>query len=74
MKIKKKFFLKKTNFLKVDLQTHACLTRNCKLFLIITLWKYSKCRDLLHTSNVCKVPAKEHKAVDRWVADEPSVL
>ena len=56
------------------MQTHACLTRNCKLFLIITLWKYSKCKDLLHTSNVCKVPAKEHKAVDRWVADEPSVL
>ena len=70
----KLFSKKKTNFLKVNLQTHACLRRNCKLFLIITLWKYSKFKDLLHTLNVDKIPAKEHKAVDRWAADEVSAL
>ena len=56
------------------MQTHACLTRTCKLFLIITLWSYSKCKGLLHTLDVCKIPAKEHKAVDHWATDELSVF
>ena len=70
----KLFSKKKTNFLKVNLQIHACLRRNCKLFLIITVWKYSKFKDLLHTLDVDQIPAKEHKGVDRWAADEVSAL
>ena len=68
------FFGKKTHFLKVILQTHARLTRNWKLFFILTLWSYSKSKDLLHTLNVYKIPPKEHKVVDWWPADELSVL
>ena len=56
------------------MQTHACVTRNSKLFLIITLWSYSKCKGLLHTLNVYKIPAKKHKAVDHWAADELAVF
>ena len=56
------------------MQTHACLRRNCKLFLIITVWKYSKFKDLLHTLNVDQIPAKEHNRVDRWATDEVSAL
>ena len=56
------------------METHACLTRTCKLFLIITLWSNSKCKGLLHTLNVYKIPPKEHNAVDHWAADELSVL
>ena len=67
-------FLRKTNFLKVNLETYTGLTRNCKLFLIITLWSYSKCKDLLHTLNLYKIRAKEHKAVDHCTVDELSVL
>ena len=67
-------FFEKTIFLKLNLQTHVCLTRNCQLCLIITLWNYSKCKGLLHTLNVYKTPAKEHKAVDHWAADKLSVL
>ena len=43
-------------------------------FLIITLWSDSKWKDLLHTVNVYKIPAKKHKAVDHWAADELSVF
>ena len=56
------------------MQTHACLTGNCKLFLIITLPNYSKCKGLLHTLNVYKILAKKHKAVDHWAADELAVF
>ena len=53
---------------------HACVTRNSKLFLIIILWSYSKCKGLLHTSNIYKILAKKHKAVDHWAADELAVF
>ena len=53
--------------------THACLRINCKLVLILTLSTYSKWKDLLYTLNVYKIPAKEHKVVDRWAADEISI-
>ena len=67
-------FFKNPNFLIVNLETRTCLTRIWKLFLIVTLWSYWKCKDLLHTLNVYKIPAKEHKVVDRWAANEISVL
>ena len=50
-----------------------CPTRNLELFLILTHWSYSKCKDILQTLNVYKFPAKEHQAVDRWDAEEISV-
>ena len=58
----------------MNLPKHACLKRNCKLFLMLTLWSYSKWKDVLHMLNVYKIPAKEHKVVDGWAADEISVL
>ena len=58
------FFLKNPNFIKVNLPTHACLRRDCKLFLILKLLSYSKCKDLLHPLNVYKIPEKEQKVVD----------
>ena len=38
-------------------------------FLIFIHWSYSKCKDILHTLNVCRIPAKEHPVVDRSAAD-----
>ena len=63
------FFFKNQNFIKVNLPTHACLRRNCKLILIQTLWSYSKCEGLLHTLNVYKILAKKHEVVDHWAAN-----
>ena len=40
---------------------------------MLTHWSCSKCKDLLQTLNVYKIPAKEHQVVDRWDADEISV-
>ena len=65
------FFVKNLRFIKVNLHTHACFRRNCKLSLILTLW--TKFKDLLHTFNVYKIPAKEHKVVYRWSGHEISV-
>ena len=68
------FFQKSKSYeIKVNLLTHACLRRNLKLFLILTLWRHSKCKDLLHMLNVCKSPAKEHQVVFRSATDEISV-
>ena len=60
--------------MKVNFPTHVCLRRNWQLFLILTLWSYSKCKDILHTLNICKITAKDYKIVDRWAADEISLL
>ena len=68
------FFKKNPNFIKVNLPTHACLRRDCKLFLTLKLLSYSKCKDLLHPMNVYKIPEKEQKVVDRWSAYEILVL
>ena len=38
-------------------------------FLIFIHWSYSKCKDILHTLNVCRIPAKEHPVVDWSAAD-----
>ena len=67
------FFFKKPNSLKINFQRHACLRKNRQLFLVLTLWRYSKCKDLLDMLNVYKILGKEHKAVDRWAADEISI-
>ena len=69
-----KFFsLKNPSFIKINLVTHACVKRNCQLFFILTPWGYSKCKYILHTLTVYKIPAKEHKVVHRWAADIISV-
>ena len=60
-------------FLKVNLSTYICPVRNWQLFFILTHWSYCKCKDLLQTLNVYKIPAKQHQVVDRWDADEISV-
>ena len=66
------FFLNST-FIRVNLPTHICPTRNWQLFLILTHWSYSKCKDILQTLNVYKISAKEYQVLDRWDADEISV-
>ena len=53
--------------------TDTCPTRNSQLFFILTHWSYSKCKDILQTLNVYKIPAKEHQVVDHSDADEISV-
>ena len=47
-----------------------CPTKNWQLFFILTHWSYSKCKDILQTLNVYKIPAKERQVVDRWDGDE----
>ena len=54
--------------------THIYLRTNCQLFLMLTHWSYSKCKYMLPKLNVDKIPAKKHQVVDRWAADEISVL
>ena len=56
--------------MKVNFPTHVCLRRSWQLFLILTLWSYSKYKDILHTLNVYKIPVKDYKIVDRWTAGE----
>ena len=46
---------------------------NWQLFLILRHWNVFKCKNLLQTLNVYKIPAKELHLVDRWAADEISV-
>ena len=45
-------------FLKVDLRTAICLTKNLQLFLILAHRSYSKCKDALIMFNVYKIDAK----------------
>ena len=59
--------------MKVNFPTHGSLRRNWQLFLTLTLWSYSKCKDVLHTFNVYKIPAKDYKIVHRWTVDEVSL-
>ena len=53
---------------------HVYLRRNCQPFLIVPHWSYSKCRDILHTLNVYKIPGKELVVLLCWAADEISVF
>ena len=61
-------------FLKVDLRTVICPTKNLQLFLILAHRSYPKCKDVLIMFNVYKIDAKEHQAVCLWVADENNSL
>ena len=61
-------------FIKINLPTHIYPTRNLQLLLILKNWSYSKCKNILQTLNVYKIPAKEHQVVDRWDADEILLL
>ena len=61
-------------FIKINLPTHIYPTKNLQLLLILKNWSYSKCKNILQTLNVYKIPAKEHQVVDRWDADEILVL
>ena len=38
--------------IKVNLPTHVCLKRNCRLLFILKHWSYAKCKDVLHTLNI----------------------
>ena len=60
--------------LPLNLPAHICPTRNWQLYLILTHWSYSKCKDILQTLNVYKIPGKEHQVVHRWDAHEIPVL
>ena len=66
------FFLNPT-FIKVNLLTCICPTRNCQLFFRLTHWNYFKCKNWLLTLNIYKIHAKELHLVDRWATDEVSV-
>ena len=61
------------SFIIVNLPAHICPMRNWQLFLILTHWSYSKCKNMLQTLYVYKIPAKEHQVVHRWGADEMSI-
>ena len=61
-------------FIKINLPTHIYPTKNLQLLLILKNWSYSKCKNILQTLNVYKIPAKEHQVVDRWDADEILLL
>ena len=50
-----------------------CPTRNGEIFLMLTHWSCSKCKDILQTLNVYTIPAKEHQVVDLWDGDEVTV-
>ena len=66
-------FLLKFNFIKVKLPTHICPTKNWQLLFILRYWSYSKCKDILQTMDVFKIPAKEHQVVGHSDPDEISV-
>ena len=61
-------------FIKINLPTHIYPTKNLQLLLILKNWSYSKCKNILQTLNVYKIPEKEHQVVDRWDADEILLL
>ena len=61
------------SFIIVNLPTHICPMTNWQLFFILTHWSYSKCKNMLQTLYVYKIPAKEHQVAHHWGADEMSV-
>ena len=67
-------FFENQSFIKVKLQRHIYLRRNYHLFVILTHWSFFKCKNILQTLNVYKIPLKEHQVNDSWAADEISVL
>ena len=69
----KNFIFSNPSFIIENLPTHICPMRNWQLFLILTHWSYSKCKNILQTLYVYKIPAKEHQVVHRWGTDAISV-
>ena len=69
----KNFIFSNPSFIIKNLPTHICPMRNWQLFLILKHWSYSKCKKILQTLYVYKIPAEEHQVVHRWGADEISV-
>ena len=67
--IKLKFFL--STKLVENLFLAKCLI---SVAAPLTHWSYCKCKDVLQTLIVHKIPAKKHQVVDGWAADEISVL
>ena len=63
----------KSNFYQSKFANTYIPARNRRLFLILTHWSYSKCKDILQKLNVYKIPTKEHQVVDRRDEDETSV-
>ena len=61
------------SFIIITLPTHICPMRNCQLFFIWTHWSYSKCKNILQTLYVYKIPAKEHNVGHHLGADEISI-
>ena len=65
------------NFIEVNLPIHICLWRNCQLFLTLRHWNYSKCKDILNTLNVYKIPAKAHQvdcSSHRWIINFENIV
>ena len=70
---RKNLIFSNPSFIIKNLPTHICPMRNWQLFLILTHWSYSKCKDILQTLNVYKITEKEHQVVDRFDEDKISV-
>ena len=60
-------------FIRVNLGTYICPKRNSNYFWYWH-WSHSKCRDILQTLNVYKIPGKEHQIVHDWDVHEISAL
>ena len=61
-------------FIKIKFAKNIYPTKNLQLLFILTNWSYSKCKNILQTLNVYKIPAKENQVVDCWDAHETSHL
>ena len=70
---RKNLIFSNPSFIIKNLPTHICPMRNWQLFLILTHWSYSKCKDILQTLNIYKIPSKQHQVVGHSDADEISV-
>ena len=55
------------------MSTDICPTKNWQLLFILTLWSYSKCKDILQMYNVSRSTEKEHQVTYHWDPDEISI-
>ena len=68
---KKLFFFLNSNFYKSKFANmYLSYEKVAIIFDIKTLKVNFKCKNLLETLNIFKIPAKEHHLVNRWAADE----
>ena len=70
IKVSQRFIIWYSISIKVTWPTHSGFAKNFHIILTIMYWNYFKYNDLTHTSNVNKVPAKEHHIFHSWAADE----